>query len=64
MFISLFTNKLLYLSFDYLIELKLVLEFNLFAKKKNMNKFGSYSHHFMILLNFFDEQIVLNLNKL
>ena len=28
-----------------------------------MNKFGSYNHQFKIVLNFFDEQIVLNLNN-
>ena len=28
-----------------------------------MNNFGSYSHHVKIVLNSFDEQIVLNLNN-
>ena len=40
MFMNLFTNTLLYLSLTHLIvELKLRLELNLFAKQKNINNF-------------------------
>ena len=52
MFTSLFTNKLLYMSFDCLIiKLILVPKFSLFVKQTNINKFSCYSLRFKVMLN-------------